>query len=85
MAPNKLVQSSEKYIYIYILKCLINPSKTGDENSSHYGKHICIGNFNPEIPEDAVKDFCDLHKLKTLVRGATCLKNPGNLNVTISS
>ena len=50
----------------------MNTSNIRNGNSSHYDKDLCIGDFNPEIPEDAVRDFCDLHKLKNFVRGPAC-------------
>ena len=65
---------------------MINPSKIGHMNYSHYGIRSCIGDFIPEVPQDSVRDFCDLHKLKNLLGGwGTCFKNPGKLNVFICS
>ena len=37
-------------------------------------------NFNSEINEDAMKEFCDTYNLKNLVSEATCYKNPLNLS-----
>ena len=47
-------------------------------NSSRYDKYVCMGDFNSEVSETALKNFCDLDKLKKLVREATCFKNPDN-------
>ena len=47
-------------------------------NSSRYGKYLCIGDFNSETSETALRNFCDLYKLKNLVREPTCFKNPDN-------
>ena len=57
---------------------LMNLSKVTDRNSSHYGKYVCIGDLNSETSETALTKFCDLYKLKNLVREATCFKNPDN-------
>ena len=35
-----------------------------------------MGDFNSEVSEAAMKDFCDLYHLKSLIREPTCFKNP---------
>ena len=55
---------------------LMNLSKIIDRNSSRYDKYLCIGDFNSETSETALRNFCDLYKLKNLVREPTCFKNP---------
>ena len=57
---------------------LMNLSKIIDKNSSHYHKYLCIGDFISETNETALRNFCDLYKLKNLVREPTCFKNPDN-------
>ena len=57
---------------------LMNLSKIIDRNSSPYVKYLCIGDFNSETSETALRNFCDLYKLKNLVREATFFKNPDN-------
>ena len=57
---------------------LMNLSKIIDRNSSRYDKYLCIGDFNSETSETALRNFCDLYKLKNLVREPTCFKNPDN-------
>ena len=57
---------------------LMNLSKIIDRNSSRYDKYLCIGDFNLENSETALRNFCDLYKLKNLVREPTCFKNPDN-------
>ena len=57
---------------------LMNLDKIIDRNSSRYDKYLCIGDFNSETAERALRNFCDLYKLKNLVRGSTCFKNPGS-------
>ena len=57
---------------------LMNLSKIIDRNSPRYDKYLCIGDFNSETSETALRNFCDLYKLKNLVREPTCFKNPDN-------
>ena len=47
-------------------------------NSSCYDKYICTGDFNLETSEAALRNFCDLYKLKNLVMERTCFINPDN-------
>ena len=64
----------------WLLICSYNPHKTIfqiicqiiDRNSSRYDKYFCIGDFNSETSETALRNFCDLYKLKNLVRKPTC-------------
>ena len=60
-----------------ILNHLMNLSKISDRNSSHYDKYLCIGDFNLEISDTALRNFCNLYKLRDLIRELTCFKNPG--------
>ena len=39
---------------------------------------ILLGDFNSEITENAMKEFCDTYNLKNLITEATCFKNPIN-------
>ena len=61
---------------------LMNLSKSIDRNSSRYDKYLCIGDFNSETSEIALRNFCDLYKLKNLVSEPTCFKNPDNPSCT---
>ena len=54
----------------------MNLSKIFDRNSSRYDKYLCIGDFNSDTSETTLTNFCDLYKLKDLVREPTYLKNP---------
>ena len=64
----------------WLLICSYNPHKTIfqiicqiiDRNSSRYDKYFYIGDFNSETSETALRNFCDLYKLKNLVRKPTC-------------
>ena len=55
-----------------------NLSKLLEKNSNIYEKYLCLGDFNAEIQEAALKNFCDLYHLKSLVKEPTCFKNPDN-------
>ena len=43
-----------------------------------YENFIIIGDFNSEIREDAMKNFCCLYNLKSLIHKPTCFKNPNH-------
>ena len=47
-----------------------------EELHKKYENFIIIGDFNSEICEDAMNDFCCLYNLKSLVTKPTCFKNP---------
>ena len=55
---------------------LENLSKVLNRNLSQYERFLCIGDFNSEITEFAMKIFCDIYHLKNLVNVPTCYKNP---------
>ena len=61
---------------------LMNLDKIIDRNCSCYDIYLCIGDFNLETSETALTDFCDLYKMKNLVREPTCFKNPDNSSCT---
>ena len=50
---------------------LKNLSKIIDRNSSRCDKYLCIRDFSSETSETALRNFCDLYKLKNLVREPT--------------
>ena len=56
----------------------MNLSKIIDKNSSRYDKYLCIGDLNSETSETALRNFCNLFKLKSIVREPTYFKNPDN-------
>ena len=39
---------------------------------------ILVGEFNSEINDKCMNDFCESHNLSILVRESTCYKNPEN-------
>ena len=60
----------------YISYHLENLIKVLNRNFSQYEIFLCIGDFNSEITEFAMKHFCDIYDLKNLVNVPTCYKNP---------
>ena len=46
----------------------------------NYDKVCLMGDFNAEEANIHIKDFCNLYKLKNLIKVPTCFKNPGNPN-----
>ena len=55
------------------LACL---SKNLDSFHAKYENFILLGDFNVEINNQFMQDFCDTYNLKALVKEATCYKNP---------
>ena len=56
-------------------------SHVGKSLDYHIGKYdnlILIGDFNSQMEEDALKEFCDTYNLKTLITEPTCFKNAQN-------
>ena len=43
-----------------------------------YENIIMLGDFNSEITEEAMIDFCEMYGLSNLIREPTCYKNPNN-------
>ena len=37
-----------------------------------------LGDFNAEVENNFLKEFCDFHGMKSLIRVPTCYKNPAN-------
>ena len=57
---------------------LVNLNKVIDRKISRYDKYVCIGYFYSDTYKAALRNLCDLCKLKNLVREPTCFKNPRN-------
>ena len=74
----------------WFINCSYNPHKNIIENhlraisekldiySTSYGNFIILGDFNIEMEEQQIKDFCDNYGLKSLIRQPTCYKSPSN-------
>ena len=53
-------------------------SKIIDQNLASYDNIIILGDFNSEMSEDAMVDFCGIYNYKNIVNKPTCYKNPNN-------
>ena len=74
----------------WLINCSYNPHKSLIENhlqavskpldifSKTYDQIVLLGDFNVEIEENHMKDFCDSYGLHSLIKQATCYKNPEN-------
>ena len=72
----------------WLLCCSYNPHKNSisthidfsrrvvDLHSSNYGNFILLGDFNSEMTDTNLKDFCNLYFLKNLIKKPTGFKNP---------
>ena len=43
-----------------------------------YESIILVGDFNSEINDKCMNDFCESYSLSSLIRDSTCYKNPKN-------
>ena len=78
----------------WLLCCSCNPRKNSISthidflrrelylHSSNYESFITLilllGDFNSEMTDSNLKDFCNLYLLKKLIKKPTCFKNPEN-------
>ena len=52
-----------------------------DQNQNQHGNNILIGDFNVSIDDPHMKSFCEFcepHRLKSLIKDPACFKNPEN-------
>ena len=49
-----------------------------DKYLCNYDDMLLIGDFNSEVNENAISEFCDLYTLKSLIKEPTCFKNYNN-------
>ena len=49
-----------------------------DQNMQHLENFLLLGDFNSEMSEKSMSDFCDTYNLKNVVVGPTCFKNISN-------
>ena len=47
-----------------------------DRYMSNYDNVLLLGDFNSEIQEKAMKEFCEMYNLSNLIKDPTCFKNP---------
>ena len=59
-----------------ISKHIESIGKTLDVISSKHDNILLIGDYNADISNNFLKDFCDLYNLKNLIKVPTCYKNP---------
>ena len=52
--------------------------KSLDHYLAFYDNIILLGDFNSEVKETSMSDFCEIYNLKNLVKDPTCFKNPHN-------
>ena len=74
----------------WLVCCSYNPHKDNISNhlqlirkkldlySSSYERIILVGDFNSEINDKCMNDFCESYNLSSLIRESTCYKNPEN-------
>ena len=65
-------QSSDKLILGHLN---INPIRNKFEHSKKYENFVFIGDFNVNISDSSMKEFCSLNGLKNLINEPTCYKN----------
>ena len=49
-----------------------------DHYLASYDNIIALGDFNSEVKETSMSEFCEIYNLKNLVKDPTCFKNPHN-------
>ena len=49
-----------------------------DKYIGKYDNLLLLGDFNSEITEDAIKNFCETYNLVNLINEPTCYKNKSN-------
>ena len=62
----------------HIAPFLSHVGKSLDYQIGKYENLILIGDFNSQMEEDAMKEFCDTYNLKNLITEPTCFKNAQN-------
>ena len=55
---------------------LVQVSKKFDFYSSKYENFIVLGDFNAEITNTHMEEFCSVYNFKSLIKDPTCFKNP---------
>ena len=53
-------------------------STTLEAYISNFENFILLGDFNSEVCEENMNEFCDIYNLKNLINEPTCFKNPLN-------
>ena len=64
----------------FISNHLIDIGRNLNLLSTNYDNILMLGDFNAEVENNFLKEFCDLYGMKSLIRIPTCYKNPANPN-----
>ena len=59
-----------------------------DHYIAKFDHFLILGDFNSEITEDDMSEFCDIYHLKNLINEPTCYKNihnPSNIDVMLTN
>ena len=62
----------------YIKDFLLEIQRELDNLMTSYENFILMGDFNSEITEYFMEDFCNMYNLQNLIKDRTCYKNPEN-------
>ena len=54
-----------------------------DANIRKYEHFLLIGDFNADIKDHAMSEFCEMYNLKNLINEPTCYKNPNNSSIDV--
>ena len=73
-----LIFGGYNYIKGNIETFLRNLGTTLDKHMTQIENFLIIGDFNSEIHEESMTEFCEGYNLQNLVREPTCFKNPLN-------
>ena len=60
----------------YVSYFLCHISKGLDKILANYEHFLILGEFNSQVTETYMKDFCELYDLENLIKESTCYKNP---------
>ena len=74
LRKRKWFLNSNKSLISNHLECL---NRIMDEFSKNYDNVIFLGDFNTSINDNAMKSFCSLKDLTSLIDQPTCYKSPG--------
>ena len=59
---------------------LVQLSKKFDFYSSKYENFIVLGDFNAEMTNTHMEEFCSVYNFKSLIKDRTCFRNAGKTN-----
>ena len=62
----------------FIVKHLTHIGKGLNSLSNKYDDYILMGDFNAELSNNFVDNFCGCYSLKSLIKKPKCFKNPDN-------